>query len=271
MVTATRDETVEPWMERLFLPAYRVSEAARYVGVHPNTISAWHYRGDPILPGRTRRRPLSYLELIEVAFVALFRRLKIDVAHIREVRNYFNWSKSDCQYDSVPYSEIRDCPRGFDLVQPPAMSVENQEVKGVREYSVRNVEIKYPFASLRFKTERLHILMEYRKFDSSAEKWAYFTGRDTLRYSSWVDGRNQFADFDYDHEIVVRWYPAGRDSQVMIDPRIAFGDPMVSGLPTWVIRGRYIAGETVHEIVEDFEISESAILDALRFEGIQVS
>lgn len=141
----------------------------------------------------------------------------------------------------------------------------------MREYNVRNIELEYPFASLRFKTERLHILMEYRELDSWAEKWAHLMGRDTLRYSDWIDKENQFADFDYDHEIVIRWHLAGRDSQVMIDPRIAFGDPMVSGLPTWVIRGRYIAGETIHEIVDDFEISESAILDALRFEGIQVS
>ena len=265
------NKTVEPWMERLHLPAYRVSEAARYVGVHPNTISAWHYRGDPILPGRTKGKPMSYLELIEVAFVAFFRRLKIDVNHIREARNYINASKGKSWFDPASPSEIPDRPRRFDLVQPPTLSVEGQRVKGVREFSVHNIEIEYPFASLRFRTERLHILMEYRKFDSSAEKWAYLTGRETLRYSGWINNRNQFADFDYDHGIVVRWHPAGRNSQVMIDPRIAFGDPMVSGLPTWIIRGRYIAGETIPEIEDDFLISESAILDALHFEGIQVS
>ena len=271
MATATMDKTVEPWMRRLYLPAYRVSEAARYVGVHPNTVSSWHYRGDPILPGRTKGRPLSYLELIEVAFVAFFRRLKIDADHIREARNYINASTSEMGYDSVRPSEIRDCPRRFDLVQPPATSVEDQKVKGVHKYSVRNIEIEYPFASLRFKTEWLHILMGYRKFDSSAQKWAYLTGRETLRFSDQIDNRKQFADFDYDHGIVVRWHPVGRESQVMIDPRIAFGDPMVSGLPTWVIRGRYTAGETIPEIEDDFVISESAILDALHFEGIQVS
>ena len=239
MATATMDKTVQPWMRRLDLPAYRVSEAARYVGVHPNTVSSWHYRGNPVLHGRTKGRPLSYLELIEVAFVAFFRRLKIDVDHIREARNYINASKGKSWFDSAPSSEIRDCPRRLDLVQAPTLSVEDQKVKGMHEFSVRNIEIEYPFASLRFKTERLHILMGYRKFDSSAKKWAYLTGRETLRNSDWIDNRNQFAGFDYDHGIVVRWHPAGRDSQVMIDPRIALGDPMVSGLPTWVIRGRY--------------------------------
>ncbi len=57
----------------------------------------------------------------------------------------------------------------------------------------------------------------------------------------------------------------------MIDPRIAFGAPTVSGLPTWVIRGRYLTGETIADIVEDFEICESAVRDALAFEGIKAA
>ena len=82
---------------------------------------------------------------------------------------------------------------------------------------------------------------------------------------------DRFAEFDYEHEIVIRWHLAGRASQVMIDPRIAFGAPTVSGLPTWVILGRYNVGETIPEIAEDFEICESDIRDALAFEGVETA
>ena len=127
--------------------------------------------------------------------------------------------------------------------------------------------------SLRFKTEAVRILESEQKSNQSMKDAAQFINPDPW---GWLDqGHDEenyrFANFDYDHGIVVRWHPAGRYSQVMIDPRIAFGDPMVSGLPTWVIRGRYNAGETIPEIEDDFQISESAIRDALRFEGIQVS
>ncbi len=247
MATIAEDKMVEPWLRRLYLPAYQVSEAARYVGVHPNTISAWHHRGNPVLPGRTKGSPLSYLELIEVAFVAFFRRLNIDIDMVRKARDYRISAERDEWYD------VESSPDEHD-------------------YSVRRIEKEYPFASLRFKTERLHILMEYRKFDSWAKKWTHLTGGDARRTSDWIDtNKNQFAEFDYAHQIVIRWHLAGRDSQVMIDPRIAFGAPMVSGLPIWVIRGRYSAGETIPEIADDFEICESAILDALAFEGIQVA
>ena len=220
MATADMDKTVEPWMDRLHLPGYRVSEAARYVGVHPNTVSAWHYREDPVLPGRTKGKPLSYLELIEVAFVAFFRRLDIDMDVIRKARAYRN----------------------------PVKYYAESHGKGIfpkeRNHIVRNIEKKYPFVSLPFKTEAIRILKREQKRNPSVKDIAQFINPDP--WGSLDQGHDeeiyQFADFDYDHGIAVRWHPAGRHSQVMIDPKIAFGDPMVSGLPTWVIRGRYIAG-----------------------------
>lgn len=225
MVAATKDKTVEPWARRLFLPSYRVSEAAKYVGVHANTVSSWHYRRSPVLPGRNRGKPLSYLELIEVAFVAFFRRLKVSMKRIR----------------------------------------------AARDYVAKNIEREYPFASLQFKTEGLHILMEYHQFDPSA-RWDQLVVTDSHGQLAWEELMgNRFVEFDYEDEVAMRWHLAGRDSQVVIDPRIAFGAPMVSGLPTWVIRGRYESGETVPEIVEDFDITESAIYDALAFEGIQAA
>ena len=248
MATATRDKIVGSWMGDLYLPAYRVSEAAKYVGVHPNTVSAWHYRGDPVLPGRTRGRPLSYLELIEVAFVAFFRRLDIDMSFIRKARE----SRISDKHDE-PHRDGMS-PNGWN-------------------HSVRNVEGKYPFASMSFRRDAIRILERERKSNSSLKDVTQFTNpghwdRVDLGHAK---ENCQFADFDYAHGIVISWHPAGRDSQVMIDPRIAFGDPAVSGLSTWVILGRYSAGETIPEIMDDFEISETAVRDALAFEGIRVA
>ena len=88
MTTIVAEREAAPWYERLFLPAYRVSDAARYTGAHPNTVAAWHYRPNAVLPGRTRKEPLCYLELVEVAFVAYFRRVGVPLARIRKAREY---------------------------------------------------------------------------------------------------------------------------------------------------------------------------------------
>ena len=78
----------QPWFRRLYVPSYRVTDAARYCDTHTNTVAAWHYREDALLPGHERRKPLSYLELVEVAFVAFFRRMEISMPRIRKARDY---------------------------------------------------------------------------------------------------------------------------------------------------------------------------------------
>lgn len=89
MSSATLTERqLQPWYRRLFLPSYRVSEAASYTGAHANTIANWHYRGKPVLPGRERGKPLNYLELVEVAFVAFFRSSGFPMRRIRAARDY---------------------------------------------------------------------------------------------------------------------------------------------------------------------------------------
>ena len=80
-----------PWRRRLYLPAYRVIDAGRYVDVPPQTVSRWQFgRGGTgaALPGRTRQEDLSYLELVEVAFVATFRGLGVSLQRIRRARDY---------------------------------------------------------------------------------------------------------------------------------------------------------------------------------------
>ena len=82
---------VAPWRRRLYLPAYRVVDAGRYSGVSGRTVNYWHFGGNKTgaaLPGRARRQDLSYLELVEVAFVATFRDLGVSLQRIRRARDY---------------------------------------------------------------------------------------------------------------------------------------------------------------------------------------
>ncbi len=79
---------------------------------------------------------------------------------------------------------------------------------------------------------------------------------------------DRLAEFDYEFDLALKWHAAGRQSLVLVDPRVAYGAPMVSGVPTWVLSGRWDAGESLEDMTEDFPgLSEAAITDALRFEG----
>ncbi|MCL4466489.1 MAG: DUF433 domain-containing protein [Chloroflexi bacterium] len=79
------------FLERLHLSAYQVAEAARYAHTTPRTVARWYFGGGdlgPILPGKERKIGLSYLQLVEVAFVASFRQMGISSNQVRRAREY---------------------------------------------------------------------------------------------------------------------------------------------------------------------------------------
>jgi len=218
----------EPWRRRLFLPAYQVVDAARYAKTTPQTVSYWHFGGPrvgPALPGREHRRPLSYLELVEAAFVATFRTLGVSLQRIRKAR----------------------------------------------EYAAQTLNSEFPFAEYRWLTEGQHMLLDLWENEADFEAKQLIVG-DVHGQVAWQNMVGErFAQFDYEHELALVWHVAGRQSPVIIDPRIAFGAPMVRGIATWVLKGRWKAGESTEDIEEDFRLNEDEIKQGLQFEGIQVA
>lgn len=225
MTTTALERRNQPWFRRLYLPAYSPTDAAKYTKASVQTVASWHYRETAILPRQERGKPLTYLELVEVAFVAFFRQIGVSMQRIRRAR----------------------------------------------EYVAQNFTAEYPFAEYVFKTEGAHVLMNYAQFEDIPEFERVIVA-DRNGQLAWEQILGEkFAEFDYEYELALRWHPAGRLSSVVIDPRIAFGAPMVSGLPTWVVHGRYKAGETIPEITAEFGISQRAVEDALGFEGVKLN
>jgi uncharacterized protein (DUF433 family) len=218
---------VEPWKRRLYLPTYNVTEAARYIKESPQLIASWHYRETStgvLLPNKERGKPLSYLQLIEVAVVAAFRKLGLPLQRIRKARNYL----------------------------------------------AQRFNSEHPFADYKFKTEGYHVLLDLQQVEEDENFELIVADRSgQLAWGKVMEDR--LLEFDYEYELALKWHLAGRQSQVIIDPRIAFGAPNVSGIPTWILKGRYNAGETVTDVIEDFRLDEMAIKDAWAFEGIDIT
>jgi uncharacterized protein (DUF433 family) len=86
------ERTNEPWRRRLYLPNYQIGEASRYAHISPQTVAAWHKvtagQKAPTLSAKEKRAALSYMQLIEVAVVAAFRRAGISLRRIRDARDY---------------------------------------------------------------------------------------------------------------------------------------------------------------------------------------
>jgi hypothetical protein len=87
MATVTEHHSTEAWRKRLRLPNYQIGEAARYAGISSQTVASWHKIGST-LSSKESRSALSYLQLIEVAVVAAFRKAGVPLRRIRDARTY---------------------------------------------------------------------------------------------------------------------------------------------------------------------------------------
>ena len=125
----------------------------------------------------------------------------------------------------------------------------------------QRVDHQHPFTRLAFKD---HGLGEWPAHDLLAQ---VSVPCGDLR--CWAEPvRRRFAQFEYDEGFVVRWYVRGRGRGVIVDPRYRFGRPMIvdTGVPTRIFHDRFMAGETLAEIAEDFGVTVGQIEDAIAFE-----
>lgn len=219
----------EFWRSRLFVPNYKIREAAQYAHLSSQTVASWHTK-----PGSNKRSTLStkdkgaslsYLQLIEVAVVASFRKAGVSL----------------------------------------------KKIKSAREYVAKQLQVEHPFAEYRFKSDGKELWMDYAQFEAAA-------GDKTLLAASqkgqlaWTDIIGRLQEFEYDGEgLAVKWHVAGVDQDILIDPRIQFGAPAIDGIATWVFKGRWEAGEPLDEIADDFGVPNSAVLQALKFEGVELN
>jgi uncharacterized protein (DUF433 family) len=152
------------------------------------------------------------------------------------------------------------------------LGVRLDRLRQAHEYLRKTFRVEYPFAQLGVKTDGVSVLAEYLAREGG---WTLRRRMVTDRggHLGWPDAIQQrFDQFDYEHELAVRWHPRGRENPIVVDPRIAFGAPIIeqAGIATWVIRERYEAGEEIPEIEEDFGVTHEQVVAALAFEGIEL-
>jgi uncharacterized protein (DUF433 family) len=78
----------------LYVPNYQVREAARYTSLSSQTVSKWHSKPKEsrksTLSMKDKGASLSYLQLIEVAVVASFRKAGVTLRKIAAAREYLS-------------------------------------------------------------------------------------------------------------------------------------------------------------------------------------
>jgi uncharacterized protein (DUF433 family) len=75
-------------------------------------------------------------------------------------------------------------------------------------------------------------------------------------------------DFDQESALASRYFPLGRQQPIVVDPRHAFGRPVIKGtnLTTEAIMSLLRGGEAVENIAESYQIDTEAVMAARAFE-----
>jgi uncharacterized protein (DUF433 family) len=146
------------------------------------------------------------------------------------------------------------------------------EIRATRAFMQDRFKAEHPFAEYRFKHDGRSLWLSDTDIPGLRGRHGHLvrTGRHgQLAWSSIIGRLNEF---EYERKgIVIRWHVGGEGSAVVIDPRISYGTPNVRGVPTWVIKGRWDAGEELQEIADDFGLKDRAVSDALKFEGVDTN
>ncbi len=150
------------------------------------------------------------------------------------------------------------------------LRVELREIRLARDYLSERLGAEFPFAVQRVKTDGQNILMDGVEGIGNEEVQLLVVNKGGQH--AWNHMLIQrFEEFDYIQDLALRWHIAGKTTPVLIDPRISFGAPMVKGVATWVLSGRWSAGESITEIAYDFSLKEDEVREGLMFEGIDPS
>ncbi|MBI3979225.1 MAG: DUF433 domain-containing protein [Chloroflexi bacterium] len=141
-----------------------------------------------------------------------------------------------------------------------------ERLRRAHEFARSELNVLYPFASLKLKTSLGHVLHEFevREPGNGEGHLALDMGGQWVLPGFVTDAVN---DFDFADQWASRWFPAGRSTPIVVDPLIAAGRPVIVGtrVPVMVISQRFKAGDSIDFLSEDFEVDRAAIEQALRF------
>lgn len=75
-------------------------------------------------------------------------------------------------------------------------------------------------------------------------------------------------EFDSASKLAAKLFPVGRESSIVVDPRHAFGQPVILGtnVTTEAIALRLRAGETECDLASDFDLTEQQVKEVRNFE-----
>lgn len=210
------------------LPAYPIPEAARAVGVPPATLRWW-------VKGRDTYPPAIILP---------------------------DEDKSSLSYINLIEAHVLASMRRMHNVPLP-------NVRSAINYLEKKLHVKHALAFESFETDGLDLFVQ--RFSRTIN----VTRDGQLEMREIIEANLKRVKYDEDGA-PFRFFPFVRrdrtdDTQLIeMNPFISFGRPVITGtrIPTSIVAERFIAGESIDELADDYGREKSEIEEAIRYEQV---
>lgn len=209
-----------------YLPCYTIKEAAIYLKIPVSTLRSW-------VCGQPNFRPLITLpqgKSPSLSFINL-----VEAYVLAAIRRKYH----------IPMQKVR---RALNYIR--------------REFSST-----HPLAEQRFETDGLNLFLRKSGMPISVTQEGQMAIREVInRYLSRIEHDNV--------GLAEKLYPFTRTGDpeqpklVIIDPKISFGRPILvsKGIPIAVIAERLQAGESMDDLMADYELRKEEVEEAIRCE-----
>jgi len=156
----------------------------------------------------------------------------------------------------------------FSIAQLRSHGVTMGTLRQAREELSVRFETPYPFALQGLLTDKSRLLKEMGN-QTLLELCSGGQGA----FEALIGPFCHRIDFDASTRLAARYFPMGRNSHIIVDPKHAFGRPVVVGtnITTEALASLIKGGEKFEDIADDFRLDPEAVQEAWRFESRQAA
>jgi uncharacterized protein (DUF433 family) len=142
------------------------------------------------------------------------------------------------------------------------LGISSQKIRKCQAELSKRLGVSYPFASCKLLSRDGSIFMELEvdtllELDASGQK----------AFSKILRQFCEKIEFDDESSQAAQFWPMGKDHNILVDPKHAFGQPRVKGtnILAETVSGMVLSGESPEKVAKLFEIPVSSVQDSVEF------
>ena len=139
-------------------------------------------------------------------------------------------------------------------------------IRKARRRAASKLETDHPFAYKRFKTDGRGIFIELAE-ESDTYRPLIELSAGQYGFPQILNRYLEQIDFDVETLMAERWWPLGRGKPIVLDPKVAFGSPVIAEtrIPVSAIMDALGTGETRKSICQWYRIGSKDVAAAIAF------